>query len=195
MSKLFWDWFSIVERDIYENIESTPDVFALDIKNHLNEVNGNLEFEISFDMTDNKRNFVISADGIYELFDLVLELVNGAPEYERWNIVAFRPRLKQRNQVIELEGVTLDYDDIFFTYQEVEYSNKISIDVYINGFDGSDNRFIHIYFILLDSLIGEYDAVTMIEETTIMPYDDQENVLGIKEIIGIVDALKKKNVN
>ena len=145
-------------------------------------------------MIEDKRNFVISADGIYTLFDVVLDLVNGAPPYQRWNIIAFRPRLHQRNQVIELDGISLDYDDIYFRFQESSY-NKLNLDVYIRGFDGEDNRFIHVYFILLDSLIGEYDAVTLIEMTTILPLDHDAELLGFRELISIVDDLKERNVN
>jgi len=194
MNQLFWDWFSLVEEDIYNNIEKHPDEFAYDIKEHLKEIHPHIEFEISFEIVDEKRNFVISADGIFNLFDVVLNLVNSAPYYKRWNIVAFRPRLHQKNQVIELDGVSLDYDDIYFLYQESDY-NKLNLDVYIRGFDGDDNRYIHVYFILLDSLIGEYDAVTLIEMTTILPLDNDMELLGFRDLIDIVDELKERNIN
>lgn len=188
--KSFWDWFTEIEEVLYYNIEMTPDDYAFLISEQLKVMHQDLAFEISFEVVDDKRNFVISADGDYELFPLVLHIVVEAPEFERWNVVPFRPRLHQKNQVIDLDGIKLDYDDVYFIYNmNDEY---IDLDVYIKGYDQEDNRFVHTYFLLLDSLIGEYDAVTKIGLTTIHPFTDelQEQLQNIRELINIIDFLK-----
>lgn len=192
---LFWDWFNRREKHIYENLETETTILAEEISTNLKAVHEDLAFEISFEKKDDKRNFIISADGIKELFDLVIELTNRAPNYKEWIITPFRPRLSQKNQVIEMEGISLDYDDIYFTYEEDDVEDIIHLDIYVNGYDGEDNRFVHTYFILLDSLVGEYDAVTKIGDTVMYPSNPEieEPLYGFRDLIGIIDALNKTN--
>ena len=164
------------------------DNIAFLIAEQLKVVHSDLVFEISFEKEDNKMTFVISADGDIALFPLVIELCGKAPTYERWNIVAFRPRLKQQNQVIEIDGIKLDYDDVYFTYSTED--DFINLDIYIKGYDQEDNRYIHTYFILLDSLIGEFDAVTKIGLTTVFSYIEDEVLMNIRELTKIIDFLQ-----
>lgn len=187
----FWEWFSQNEEYIYNELENNTDEIAFFIAEHLKTVHPDLVFEISFEKKESKMSFVISADGDISLFPLVIELCGTSPLFERWIIVPFRPRLDQLNQVIDVDGIKLDYDDVFFTYSVEE--DYINLDVYIKGYDQGDNRYIHTYFILLDSLIGEYDAVTKIGETTVFTYIEDESLLNIRELIRIIDELRNKN--
>lgn len=187
----FWEWFSQNEKYIFDELEANADNIAFLIAEQLKVVHPDLVFEISFEKEENKMTFVISADGDISLFPLVIELCGKAPDYVRWNIVAFRPRLLQRNQVIEIDGIKLDYNDVYFTYSiEEEY---INLDVYIKGYDQEDNRYIHTYFILLDSLIGEFDAVTKIGLTTVFSFVEDESLLNIRELTKIIDFLQNKD--
>ncbi len=190
MSKFldFWDWFQTRSEYIYKYLESDTSSIALEITEHLKKIHTDIEFEIPFDFEEGKRTLIISADGDVELFDLVEEFVETAPSIPNWNVVAFRPRLHQKNQVIDLDGITMDYHDIFFTYEEVQY--QLIVDIYIKNFDGSDNRYVHLYFLLLDSLIGEYDSVTLIKETRIYPYKDSVQLHEFPEMLQIIDDLK-----
>jgi len=189
----FWEWFSQNEEYIYEELETNTDNIAFLIAEQLKVVHSDLVFEISFEKEDNKMTFVISADGDIALFPLVIELCGKAPTYERWNIVAFRPRLKQQNQVIEIDGIKLDYDDVYFTYSTED--DFINLDIYIKGYDQEDNRYIHTYFILLDSLIGEFDAVTKIGLTTVFSYIEDEVLMNIRELTKIIDFLQNKDLS
>jgi hypothetical protein len=187
----FWKWFSDNEQYIYEELENRTDAIAFSIAEQLKLVHPDIVFEISFEKENDKMNFVISADGDINLFPLVIELCGIAPYYKRWNIVPFRPRLDQKNQVIEVDGIKLDYDDVFFTYSV--HGEYINLDVYIKGYDQEDNRYIHTYFILLDSLIGEFDAVTKIGITTVYSYIEDASLFNIRELINIIDFLDSKN--
>ena len=187
--KEFWDWFVSRSEYIYKHLETDTENIALDITEHLKKIHQDVEFEIPFDFDDNNRTLIISADGDIELFDIVERFVKSAPEINKWNIIAFRPRLHQKNQIIDLDGISMDYHDIYFTHQVEE--NKLVLDVYIKNFDGSDNRYVHLYFLLLDSLIGEYDSVTCVKETRIYPFKDIDNLLDFPQLLSIVDELKR----
>jgi hypothetical protein len=184
----FWKWFTKNELYIFEELENNADDIAFLIAEQLKLVHPDLVFEISFEKEDNKMDFVISADGDIELFPLVIELCGTSPSYERWNIVPFRPRLNQKNQVIDVDGIKLDYDDVYFTYSV--HDSYINLDVFIKGYDQEDNRYIHTYFILLDSLIGEFDAVTKIGLTTVYTYIEDDSLFNIRELIDIIDFLQ-----
>ena len=187
----FWEWFSQNEKYIFNELEANADDIAFLIAEQLKVVHPDLVFEISFEKQENRMTFVISADGDVLLFPLVIELCGKAPDYDRWNVVAFRPRLLQKNQVIEIDGIKLDYNDVYFTYSTEE--DYINLDVYIKGYDQEDNRYIHTYFILLDSLIGEFDAVTKIGLTTVFSYIEDESLLNIRELTKIIDFLQSKD--
>lgn len=190
--RLFWDWFLDRSDYIYDNVESDTENIALEITEHLKKIHPDIEFEIPFEFEDEKRTLIISADGDISLFDLVLELVENAPKIMNWEILAFRPRLHQKNQIIDLDGITMDYHNVFFSYKIEEA--KLVLDIYIKDFNGSDNRYVHLYFLLLDSLIGEYDSVTLIQETRIYPYQKLPGLREFPELLPIVDQLKLQRI-
>ena len=190
---VFWNWFNKREESIFNHLEEDTNAIALEISTNLKKIHNDLAFEISFEIINGKRNFVLSADGVVDQFPIIIELANRAPIYNRWNIIPFRPRLDQHNQVIEMEDIKLDYNDIFFQYVEDDKLDLIHLDVFVLGYDGQDNRYVHIYFILLDSLVGEYDAVTKIGDTIMYPLPEESDLVlhEFKDLIGILDGLDK----
>jgi len=185
----FWTWFQSRCDYIYKNLEIDTDNIAFEITEHLKAVNDDLAFEIPLDFDSDLREFIISADGLIELFDLVSDLVVNAPKLNNWKITAFRPRLHQRNQRIDLDGITMDYHDVFFSY---EIGTKgIEIDVYLNNYDGKDNRYVHLYFLLLDSMIGEFDSVKYINATKVHVLKSKKNLHSFPELLSIIDKIKK----
>lgn len=190
--QLFWDWFIEHEEDIYSHIESQPEQYAFDIHAQLTAINENLVFDIPFEQVDNKRELIVSADGDASLFPLIHDIVSQAPTLERWIIHALRPRTNQMDQAIDLDGLYLEYEDIFFTITEVEFPLQLTI--YLRGYDREDNRYIHGYFLLLDTLLGEYNAVTYTETIAIYPLEDQPNVQRFISLRDLFDAnAQKKN--
>ena len=186
----FWSWFQSRCDYIYQNLELDTDNIAFDITEHLKAINDDLEFEIPLDVEGKLRELIISADGQIELFDLVSNIVKNAPFMKQWKITAFRPRLHQRNQIIDLDGISMDYHDVFFDY-EVDLEG-IKMFVYLNGYTGKDNRFVHLYFLLLDSLIGEYDSVKYITSTEVFKLESKKDLKSFPDLIEIIDEFKNK---
>lgn len=189
--KVFWDWFLDKEEYLYTHIETSPNELAVLIQSELSKVNSELLFEIPFLIENEKRDFIVSADGVESLFEEVIHLVNNAPTLKYFNVIPFRPRTYQKDQVVEMDGIYVSYEDVYFQYELTDL--PININVYIKGYDGEDNRYIHAYFILLDTLIGEYDAVTLIDETYVYPYTEDSDLLNITEIVHIIDELNKES--
>jgi hypothetical protein len=181
----FWQWFSSVEEDIHTHLEEQPDDYASDILMHLKDVHPDLVFDIPFELNNKKHELIISADGDPDLFPIVQELVDEAPIYSNWIIHNLRPRTNQYDQAIELDGLYLEYEDIFFELEEDTF--PCAIDVYIRGYDKDDHRYVHGYFLLLDTLLGEYLAVTLLPETRVHTLDEApdnaKRLLLLRELV------------
>ncbi len=190
---LFWEWFLEKEEFLFENVEENGMEIAKMIQVELNKVHQELQFEIPFIIVNDKRDFIISADGIQNVFPEVVSLNDVSPELTLWNVIAFRPRTYQEDQVVDMEGISLGYEDVFFQYELTDL--PIDINVYIRGYDGMDNRFVHAYFILLDTLVGEYDSVTLIGDTVPNILDESkiEELIPIKDIVSLLDKLSLSN--
>lgn len=187
----FWKWFSENEETYYYKIEEDMDYLVPLLQEKLVDINENLAFEISEVLDDSTREFIISADGIYSAFNDVLELYSFRLDLLKWKIVSFRAREEVISHSVELDGLKLSYEDVSYVY-EMENS-KINVEIYINNYDNIDNRYIHAYFLLLDSLIGEFDAVTMIENTEIFPLDSKKKHSEFYSLKKVVDDLKRSD--
>lgn len=172
-----------IEEPLYKNVETKMEYYVPLIQENLASINEDLAFEISEVLESGKREFIISADGIYTAFDSVIDLYETRPTMNRFDVVKFRQKEGVLKHSIELDGLQLSYDDIFFTF---ERGDEFELDVYIKGYDNSDNRYVHLYFLLLDSLLGEYDAVTLIDKTTVHPFDEEKNAHVFTDLLHIV---------
>ncbi len=85
--KLFWKWFAKNEAKIY-SFESDQERVLDSISERLGRYKKELVFEIS-QVTNGKREFIISADGLSELFSAVEALSQAAPDLERWVVYPF----------------------------------------------------------------------------------------------------------
>jgi hypothetical protein len=188
----FWDWFSSHAQDIWANIESDPDHWAFRIHEHLVAIHPDLVFDIPFELQEGNRELILSADGDASLFPLVDAIHEAAPSIQGWTMHALRPRTDQMDQAIELDGLYLEYEDLFFCEQEEEL--PLDLTIYIRGYDNEDQRYIHAYFLLLDTLLGERDAVVYTETTAVHPYEGQPEAKRFLELRTLFDSLvQKKN--
>lgn len=149
----FWDWFS-KRSDIYFHFEKDQTKLFSELKFQLEKINHYIVFEFSSISPDGSRQFVISADGIKSIFPTVIALVEKAPIFQKWKIVAFR---QPREAVTHLKynDLIVNMDDVFFKYGKD--NGKIALELYIRGFYESA-EWTAITFILLDNVLGEYYA-------------------------------------
>jgi hypothetical protein len=159
---VFWNWFSANQYKIYDNLEhlTMNDPIVDELAEKLKEVDSNLVFEIGPKKVNGKAEISISADGMEESFSSVINLVERKPEIPKWNIIAFRQRNKGDELYLEYQNYKIGYDDIYFEY-EINQNSELDIKLYISNYDNSGNMQ-NAVFLLLDSLIGEYDAVKKI---------------------------------
>jgi hypothetical protein len=183
----FWAWFA-KNADRYLHLEEDTDRLFDALEAELGKVDPHLTFEFSDILEDGSRELYISADGIVGSFPAVINLVKQAPQLKSWKIIAFRQPYKNISQV-EYEGLTVKLDDIFFRY--TKDNPKINLGLYMRGFYES-SAWSGISFIVIDTLLGEFDTETYIGAIDKKPLLEKEvpNLIPIKDLPDIVLQFK-----
>jgi hypothetical protein len=161
----FWTWFEKYE-ELYLQMEPVHLELLLDaLHRELKRVHPLLTFEFSTLSEEGERVLIISADGIAEAFPEAVRLVEWAPELPKWEFLAFRPRIPDLDHAVELEGVSLHPRDIAFDFELT--GGELILSLYVKDYDPENNWHGLATLILLDAMLGEYDAVTKISSLRI----------------------------
>ena len=152
--KDFWNWFEQNGELLFNFEDDIENVFDL-LENELHKINEHLTFEFG-PIKDNKREFIITADGIRDAFYEVENLYNHKPELEKWIIIKYRQR---KNHIeIKMNDITLSMEDIYFRLFKDD--SKVGILVFIKDYD--KEKYGQMAFVLLDAALGEYDMETKV---------------------------------
>ena len=155
--KIFWDWFEENSELIFHFETDVEHTFGL-LRKEIKKVDENLEFEFGPIIND-KREFIISANGIKVAFNEVENLYNQKPELEKWIILKFRQRKNIANfNKLTFEGTTLSIEDIYFLL--FKGNSEIGIAFFVKDYD--ENIHINMVFLFLDAALGEYDVETKV---------------------------------
>ncbi|WKG29221.1 hypothetical protein [Priestia aryabhattai] len=186
--KEFWSWFTKNSEDYFQLEENNYDLLFNKLGLQLSKYNKDLTFEFSVEINQGKREFIISAEGMISAFPAVIKLVEEAPTLEKFDVVAFRQR-QDREQEIYFEDIILNTKDIFFMHREDKQMNRLDIVIYIRGYIKGNDKFIAAAFIMLDSLIGEYDVGVKLGEINLEPYQEEKEAQPILNLVSLVDKL------
>ena len=183
----FWSWFD-ENKSHYMDSESDWDPDLAMLQEKLDEVDNSIQVEITTDMKS-FFELIITANGFIELFPVVREVVDKAPEIEGWTIVAFKQPLNSdfilQNEYFEVKSTDL----YFLPYLEDDY---LEIVIYGENLDHNDDEIL-IYYgrkILID-VIGEYDAATKVNSCFMYDMEDmeKESLMPLKQLKGYIDGL------
>lgn len=182
----FWNWFEKNSQDYYQLKEENLNSLFNKLSKQLSKINEDLAFEFSADLIEAKREFIISADGILSAFRDVIEIVENAPQLEGFKIIAFRQKSAVDDiSTIEYEDISLGPDDVFFTYRK--NGDTLDIVLYLRGYDSDFEEWENAAFILLDTIVGEYDVATKIGSIDMLPYKESPNLKSILELPSLID--------
>jgi len=161
----FWEWFQANEDRLFNFEREQEKVFG-ELMRELHRIHKSLTFEFS-SVQENKRQFVISADGHREAFPAVIKLGDAAPDLPRWQFIKFRPR-RSDSCTVGIGNVMISSDEVEFTLEPE--ARKVSITLFLGDAKYFDERiFGHIAFLLLDHTLGEYDVETFIGRVDFKP--------------------------
>ncbi|WP_264741152.1 hypothetical protein [Cytobacillus firmus] len=182
----FWIWFEKNSQDYYRLKEENLNSLFNKLSKQLSKINEDLAFEFSADLIEGKREFIISADGILSAFPDVIDLVENAPQLEGFKIIAFRQKSAVDDiSTIEYEDISLGPDDVYFTYRK--NGDTLDIVLYLRGYNSDFEEWENAAFILLDTIIGEYDVATKIGSIDMLPYKESPNLKSILELPSLIE--------
>lgn len=187
--ELFWDWFSKNSEQFFHFERNQFFLFKM-LKAELDKIDYNLVFEFG-PINNESREFVISADGIKSSFSSVIDLTQAAPSLPKWKIIAFR-QPKPVTDVFIYESIKINFDDIYFSHTIANH--KMSIDLFFKEFSES-SEWTSLTFLLIDYLIGEYDAETYISSVEKHLYNDNHDLKPISQLKTIISEHKKTVLN
>lgn len=164
----FWNWFIENEQRFWNYNEDNSHDYLTEIQERLEflrteEDNGvALEFA---EVSDTVKRLEISADGIKELFEPILQLVEAAPQPDNWQFVAFR---QPANLPFCLKYKEMEFETskMFFLPYEDE-NGELNLAIYGDGFkkyeEQNETEFFQYALTTIDNVIGEYDCVMRVK--------------------------------
>ncbi len=185
----FWKWFTENEERLYNFQNDQMKIFNETAK-ELNKINRYLVFEFGVKEGE-KREFVISANGMKEAFPAVEALYYAAPKLERWDFIKFRPR---RDDIIDIQisDVKVKADEVYFKLFPNYETHKIDIVLYLPNYSRDKKQiYDNIAILFLDEALGEYDVETKIGFIEIDDKNaaDFDKAQPLKELPQVFDEL------
>jgi len=156
----FWAWFQENKAFLENYVENTHAVVGA-VGERLSAVNSRLTFEMG-QANDGVYEFIVSADGISEVFPVVMELTKLAPAIDGWRIIPFRPRKPESlGNTVTFEDMELPTSALW--YRSGDQGDRIALTLFVEGSTMDEaHAFLGPIFILLDATLGEYDVATRI---------------------------------
>jgi len=184
----FWQWFETKENEYFVFEKNQAELFdSLDGK--LSAIHPNITFIFS-EVKEGKRDFIVTANGAKEAFVDVRQLVRTAPKLNKWEVIAFCPRLDPL-VTIAFKGLIIEPDDIMVKYNYNKETKLIDLTLYIKYYKESDERFSGAAYIMLDNALGESDAkirIGKVELKKFVQHSGNENLIPLKELPKVVDS-------
>jgi hypothetical protein len=176
--KKFWRWFVEHSEELF-NFENDQERVFNELSAQLKKIDENLTFEFG-PIQNDKREFIVSADGIRSSFPVVQKLVGIAPKIDRWCIIPFRPP-KGLMKSIRFNDYVLMREDVWFKPEKD--GDRIGLVIHIRNLsEKNETQAKQAVFIMLDSALGEYNVETMVGFIEFMRLLDRPEALGLLEL-------------
>lgn len=190
----FWEWFKS-NAPLIKEADSGHEPILDELYSQLSKVQKGLTFELG-PKEDERREFIVSADGIKDRFPAVQRLVAAAPVFSDWEIIAFR-QPKGYDSTVQFGDVNLSPNDIWFSaYPD---GSLTGLSIYIRGLSNQNIQDLAgAAFVLLDSVLGEYALETRIGgiEWEPLPIDPEgEGLKPLKDLPETIEKGGRKNEN
>lgn len=177
----FWTWFQTNERKFYDIVKSgkNPE------KDFFDKLSPKLEkikdgyFFLTGMFDENTAELVLTPDGIIKNIVFVEELVKSAPTIQNWKFTALKPALDIENVRIDMAGYRFESENLsFYSIDDNNYPDEVDIVIVHNDYNEDDKSIIISgTYIFIDNYLGELNAVTTIDNLTVIPKDKAEKEL------------------
>lgn len=188
----FWTWFAENEARLASTVKANPTGVMDEIQQHLSAQEPKLVVELSV-MPEPGRphGLVISANGNAALFPNVKRLVESAPTLGSFEVIMLRPRHDPELD-LTIDGRKVAPGDFLFR-ETGRSAGKLDLELAIKGLTPQNREvMLRAAFMLLDAVLGEYDAETKVGNIEFTPAPDPPTGAHrpLDELAKIVDAVK-----
>jgi hypothetical protein len=189
----FWTWFDQNKDSIAtamksgneETIRKTLD----DVDTHMQQVAPGISF--LFGQLDNEYEFVVTAGGDRKHFPNVQSFVDAAPKIAGWKITAFRQPSVASDFRLQIGGIAMGAKDIQF--QAFDIADGLAITLYpANMTEDNRDLYSQAAVVILDHLVGEYDAVTKIQSLMVQPPSKAESGVPMRPMTELREFLNQQ---
>ncbi|HEV2481677.1 MAG TPA: DUF695 domain-containing protein [Puia sp.] len=196
-----WEWFLENEPALFHVVKSKDsrkvnDRFLKALMPRLQALCDTLYCEVGmFDET--RAELVISAQGDVKSFVFAEDLVAAAPDLTRWKITALKPALGFHNNSIHIDGYVFNCQNIgFFYHDDPEYPDEIRLSfIYQDLKEENKNIVTQGVFLLLETVLGERDAATLIDQAIVKgPSPDDQELIPMAKLIDFLNWKEKEFV-
>lgn len=182
----FWDWF-VRNKSMIEQYDRKTESVMNAVEAKIKAVYPDLWFEIG-QAEDKVYEFIISAGGLKSAIPSVIDLYKAAPQIPGWRVIAFKPR--RDAPVLDHGGIRFNVAD--FYYQSDYYEGLTDLKVYVKGLTRENEDVYGMAgFLLLDTVIGEYDVMTALGNIKFEPLpQDRAEMKPLTGLAAEIDAHK-----
>ena len=196
----FWQWFqqhqqhfhhivnqgskTEIERDFFDRL--TPE---------LEKVHSGIFFLTGM-LTPQTAELILTPDGIIPNIVFVEELIAAAPEIAGWKFTALKPESDIHQVGINMHGYEFSQETLSFYFnQQAEYPDEIDLVVVHDEYNAAENdAFLQAVYIFLDNYLGEYDAVTKLDNVSVQSKQDAEKELLPIHLLKKILILKSSEI-
>ena len=195
----FWEWFS-KEKNKYlflNQVNESEKERLLDcFLEKLHSYSENIFFEIGGHPEDTKVELIITAEGNQEFFDTVKILVNGAPEFENWKVIALKPPMGTGYKT-EYGGYVFDPETtIFIPLNSEENPEDVGIRVCYSEFNEKKRDvFTNGTYLMLEVILGEKSTAIDIDYLDIIKTPRNIREYNFKHLNSIKEYIRAKRLN
>ena len=205
---IFWSWFTSHAEPLtmLNDLDEASRKSLLDeMQQQLTAYCDGLTCEVG-EQTANGRTLTISAEGDFDLFRYVVELVDNAPDIDWWEFIAFR-QPKGKNLRVVFDRYRFETAKMAFLQLESdEEPDIIGLRValpdlpagYVPKTDDpeGDDLLVGVY-VTLEAILGEFDCTTLIGYVDICPMPKEPFKAGFRPLDDLPEFVEwfKRKVN
>lgn len=174
----FWEFFITNCDNLFLKDGSIDEFLWKRLSSKLKAINADLCFEIDLSRLDLKQ-FIISADGIETAFDYVDLIYRYKPQIKGWNVIRFRQPLEnlEEKTICVGEDIEIKFSDIQYFMEIDKFNNSYAtLLLFIPQYKKEEDTYETLKWLVLDAVLGEYDAVKKINYCAAYSLDKAGNI-------------------
>jgi hypothetical protein len=187
----FWNWFLKNKAKLETFIQSDQNDYSIfnKLTRKLKKEDTLLFPEITMD-TEDRFVLIITCDGIAEGLNSVIQLVDTAPNIDKWVIKKFRQ---------PCDKMSLNFQELKFESEDIKIwrkfdlgKEKVNIVLLIKGYDPKDERFRSLAFLYLDHFLGEFNTITRIGQIDFLGWESLKDNIEAIDLITLRKEISEK---